>query len=141
MASIVSSAPPADLLGSAITPAPPAGPEPRGRPGSMTRLGSMTPPGPMIRLDSMTTDESRSSCSSNSALGSMARLDSPNSRRVCGRLCSLAACACRSGAPGSGSGPAFVISSSGAPPPRDSQPAMNGRRCMAALSAAGRTEA
>ena len=84
MASTVSSAPLPDLLGSTITLAPPAGPEPSGRPGSITRLGSMTPPGPMIRLDSMTTDESRSSRSSNSAppsaSRSMARLDSPNSR-------------------------------------------------------------
>ncbi len=43
--------------------------------------------------------------------------------------------------PGSGSGPALVISSSGAPPPRDSHPATNGRRCSAAFSTAGSTEA
>ncbi len=40
-----------------------------------------------------------------------------------------------------GSGPALVISSRGAPPPRDSQPAMNGRRCAIAFSAAGSTAA
>ncbi len=36
-------------------------------------------------------------------------------------------------------GPAFVISSSGAPPPRDSQPITNGSPRCAALSTAGRT--
>ena len=40
-----------------------------------------------------------------------------------------------------GSGPEFVISSSGAPPPRDSQPATNGCFLAAASSAAGSTAA
>src|SRR5215469_3045041 len=42
---------------------------------------------------------------------------------------------------GAGSGPALVTSSSGAPLPRDSQPAMNGRRFRAAFRTAGSTEA
>ena len=40
-----------------------------------------------------------------------------------------------------GSGPALVISSSGAPPPRENQPVTNGRRFCAASSTAGSTEA
>ncbi len=94
----------------------------------MVPAGSTARFGPMTRLGSMITG---ASMSADRSWG-----------RSCGsRATGTGPMRARSATPGSGSGPALVISSRGAPLPRDSQPATNGRRCCAAFSTAGRTEA
>src|SRR5690606_37381582 len=57
----------------------------------------------------------------------------------CGPACRSGASGERRGCRGGESGPAFVISSSGAPEPRESQPMTNGLPRAAADSAAGST--